>query len=429
MTRLDRERGRTRVTRLDRERRLVVSGGSCLPWTYHAVWIAGLALLVVGLVMVFSVSTAAGFFREDGDGLVYVRQQGAAAVVGLALLVLFARIDYRRFRRLAVPAAFGVALLLVAVHVPGLGRGAKGATRWLALGPLSLQPSEFAKLAVLVASAHLLALRHRLPVTFKALFGPVALVTGPVCVLILLQKDLGTALVVALVILGLFWVAGMRPAHWLATAAAGAALAVVAIVSESYRLERFLAFLDPFSDPRDKGFQIVQALLALGSGGLFGAGPGRSVQKFSYLPEAHTDMIFAVLGEELGLVGVAVVVGLFGILTISALHLARRCVDPYGRFLAAGCAFLIGGQAIVNMGGVSAALPLTGVPLPFISFGRNSLLVSLMALGIVLSVARFGPVAVPAAESVSEKVEPENVAYLDRGRRHSRARGARVGYR
>ncbi|MCZ7661688.1 MAG: putative lipid II flippase FtsW [Thermoleophilia bacterium] len=411
------------------QRDLVVSGQHRLPLAYHAVWLSGLALLVVGLVMVFSVSTAAGFFRDDGDGLIYVRQQGVAALLGLVLMVALSRIDYRRLRPLAMVALIVMLGLLVAVHVPGVGRGAKGATRWIALGGISLQPSEFAKLVVLLAAAHLLALERRRTRLFKDIFWPVALVAGPVCALILAQRDLGTALVVAIVVMGLFWVAGMRVWQWLATVGGGAMLAAAAIMSESYRVERFLAFLDPFSDPRDKGFQIIQSLLALGSGGLLGAGPGRSVQKFSYLPEAHTDMIFAVLGEELGLLGVGLVVGLFALLTISALHVARRCADPFGRLLAAGCAFLIGGQAILNVGGVTAALPLTGVPLPFISFGRNSLLVSLLALGITLSVARFGPIAVPVHRSLSEPLEPPNVAYLDRRRGHSRTRGARVGYR
>lgn len=317
---------------------------------------------------------------------------------------------------------------MLAVHLPGMGRSAGGATRWLDLGPLPLQPSEIAKLAVILVGAHFLAAKRARSGSFEGLMWPFGAVVGVVCLLILWQRDLGTALVVGVISMGLLWVAGMRGRDWLGLAVGGIGLTLVAIFTEGYRRERFLAFLDPFGQAKDSGFQIVQSFLAMGSGGWFGVGPGLSVQKFSYLPEAHTDMILAVLGEELGLVGVGVVIGLFLIFAASGLALARRCADPFGRYLVAGCTFLVVGQAGINMGGVMGAIPLTGVPLPFISYGRTNLLVVLIAVGIMLSVARFGPVTTPVA-APGERLEPPNVTHIDSRRRYGGPRGARPGHR
>ncbi|MHB8868758.1 MAG: putative lipid II flippase FtsW [Thermoleophilia bacterium] len=396
---------------------------------YQLLVASTLCLLVVGLVMVFSVSSAVGFFREDGDLLFYLRQQGLIALAGLVAMVVISRVDYRRWRLLTPLAVLGACVLLVLVHVPGIGREAGGATRWLDLGPLPLQPSEVAKLAIVMLGAHLLATKKARSGRFEDIAWPLGGFVIVVCLLILWQRDLGTALVVGVVTMGLFWVAGMRLYEWMALGVAGIALTLVAIFVEDYRRERFMAFLHPFDDVRDSGFQIVQSFLAMGSGGWFGVGPGLSVQKFSYLPEAHTDMILAVLGEEFGLVGVGVVVLLFAVFAGAGLVIARRCADPFGRFLVAGCTFLVAGQAAVNMGGVMGALPLTGIPLPFISYGRTNLLVVLVAVGIMLSVARFGPVIVTVPAAVRpERREQANVTYIDSRRRYRGSRGARVGH-
>ncbi len=389
---------------------------------------SALSLLAFGLVMVFSVSSAVGFFREDGDLNFYLRQQALVALAGLVFLVVLSRINYRWLRVLSLPAVVGACGLLLAVHVPGLGRSAGGASRWLDLGPFPLQPSEVAKLSVILVGAHLLATKRARSGSFEGLLWPFGAVVAVFCLLIVWQRDLGTALVVAVITMGLLWVAGMRARDWLGLAVGGAGLVLVAIFTEDYRRERFLAFLDPFGQAKDSGFQIVQSFLAMGSGGWSGVGPGLSVQKFSYLPEAHTDMILAVLGEELGLIGVGVVIGLFLVFGASGLALARRCADPFGRYLVAGCTFLVVGQAGINMGGVMGAIPLTGVPLPFISYGRTNLLVVLIAVGIMLSVARFGPVATPVAAH-GGRLEPPNVTHIDSRRRHGGPRGARTGHR
>lgn len=405
------------------------------PVSYHLLWGVSLALLAFGLVMVFSASSVVGLFRENPNGFYYLRQQAVTAAGGLLALFVLSRLDYRRWRRWILGAVAAAVALLLLVKLPGVGRGANGATRWLDLGFVSLQPAEVAKLAVIGLGAHLLSLRRAQSGSTRALIWPLGPVVAGICLLILAQPDLGTALIVAFVTVGLLWVAGMRAGHWLVMTGGGLLLAVVLILTADYRRERFFAFLDPFKDAQDSGFQIIQALLALGSGGWLGVGPGRSIQKFSYLPEAHTDMIFAIIGEEFGLLGVGAVILLFALFTAAAWHLARRCADPFGKFLVTGCLFLVSGQALVNIGGVLAALPLTGVPLPFISFGRTNLFVVLAAVGIMLSVARFGPVHASLTGEAGEDSwsastsigDPSNVTYLDsrrrdRGTRRSRSR-------
>ena len=401
------------------------------PRAFHLVWGSALALLVIGLVQVYSVSAALAFAQEHADPLRYLREQGGVAVAGLALAAMVFLIDYRVWRRLIPIAMLGSFALLVAVYVPGLGHTVKGATRSIVVGPVNIQPSELVKLALVLYAAHLLA-RAAGGMGWDDLW-PLGLASGVSCALIVHQKDLGTAAVVALTIMGLLWVAGIRVRRLAMLAGAGVAAIAAAILLEPYRMLRLMAFLDPSAaNPLKSGYQVRQGLLALGRGGLFGVGAGKSVQKFSYLPEAHTDMIFAVLGEEFGLIGVGIVVGLFGLFALAALQLARRCTDPFGRYLVAGCAFLIYGQSLINMGGVMAALPLTGVPLPFISYGRNNLLVVMMAVGVIMSVARWGPVAEPSTGALSSSntfLESANVTYLDSGRGHSGARSARAGRR
>jgi cell division protein FtsW len=274
-------------------------------------------------------------------------------------------------------------------------------------------------------AAHLLSLPRALQGSTADKLLPLLVVVGIVCVLIVVQPDLGTAIVVALAVLALLWVAGLRARDWVGLVVIGTTLAGILIMSADYRRERFLAFLAPFGDAKDTGYQLVQSLYALGSGGWFGVGPGRSVQKFNYLPEAHTDMIFAVAGEEFGLLGVAIIIAFFVLFVAAAVRIAGRCGDPFGRYLVVGCTVLIAGQAVLNMGGVMSALPLTGVPLPFISFGRTNLLVVLAAVGVILSVARHGPAPPTAATLDLDRQESTNVAHLDSRRRDGGSRRPR----
>ncbi len=401
-------------------------------WAYRLTWASVLLLLAFGLLMVFSASSVVGLFRENEDGFYFLRQQAITAAAGLILLFGISRLDYRRLRPLSFLGLGFAALLLILVRVPGVGSEAGGATRWLELGFISLQPSEFAKLAVVVFGAHVLSSRRILRGDQGAMFLRLVPPVGALCLLILLQPDLGTTVMVGMILLGLLWVAGMGRVQWFGLSGTAFAFAALMIATADYRRQRFLAFLDPFADAQDSGFQIVQALIAIGSGGLFGVGPGQSVQKFSYLPEAHTDMIFAIVGEEFGLLGITAVIALFAALLLSAWRIARGCADPFGKYLVAGTVFLIGGQALLNMGGVMAALPLTGVPLPFISFGRTNLLVVLAAVGIILSVARHCPLEAasgPASASSNQPKETlDNVTYLDRRRRNGGTRRPRPSH-
>ena len=314
-----------------------------------------------------------------------------------------------------------VACVLVFMHVPGVSESEGGASSWIPLGPFTFQPSEFAKLAVVVAGAHLLSMRKSRKDDFKSFMLPFGVVGALMCLLVLVEPDLGTAIIIAGLLLGLLWIGGMRFRHWILLAGVGVAGAVAFTLSSSVRMARVLSFLDPAADPHGTSFQLTQSLVALGRGGWFGVGPGESVQKFSYLPKAHTDMIFAILGEEFGLVGAGLVILLFAVFAVACWRLARQCADPMGKYLIAGCGMLVTLQAVVNIGGVIGAMPLTGVPLPFISYGRNSLIVMLLAVGLILSVARSAP-----AHRVSRVPKRyENVTDIDRRRGDSRARRAR----
>ena len=395
------------------------------PFSFHVVWIIALVLLVVGLCMMLSVSAARGLTSPGEDKYLYVKQQGITAIAGLVGMILVSRLDYRKLRGASVVVLAFMAGVLLFMHVPGVSESEGGASSWIPLGPLTFQPSEFAKLAVVLAGAHLLSMPRSRRDDFKSFMLPFGAAGMVMCLLVLAEPDLGTAIIIAGLLLGLLWIAGMKVRHWIMLAGAGAAATLALTFSSSTRMARVLSFLNPAADPHGASFQLSQSLVALGRGGWFGVGPGESVQKFSYLPEAHTDMIFAILGEEFGLIGAGLVILLLGALALACWRLARRCADPMGRYLIAGCGMLVTLQAVVNIGGVIGAMPLTGVPLPFISYGRNSLIVMLLAVGLILSVAR----SAPASRVPSDVTRYENVTDIDRRRGDRWARGARSGAR
>ena len=387
---------------------------------YHLVWISSLLLLAFGLCMLLSVSVAVS--SEDGGKFVYVKQQGIAALVGLVCLAVAVRLNYRRLKVWLWPVTGTAVMLLLLVHVPSFGQSRGGSTSWLDLGLISLQPSEFAKLAVVILGSYFLSRRRSSlgdVLSFVWPFGAIGIVF---CVLVVLEGDLGTALIIAGVIVAMFWLAGMKAKHWFFLTGAGLASALALVVTSQERMSRFLVFWDPSRDPHGSGYQLMQSLIALGRGGWFGAGPGQSIQKFQYLPEAHTDMIFSILGEELGLVGSAGVILLFVILGVASWRLASSCADGMGKLLIGSCAMLITLQAAVNIGGVTGALPLTGVPLPFVSYGRSSLVVMLTSVGLILSVARRAP-------AVAQRQFPrfDNVTNIDSWRRNRGTRRASAG--
>lgn len=390
-------------------------------FAYHGLWISVILLLVIGLCMVLSVSVAEGV--SGRDKLIYFRPQGLTALAGLAALFALSRVDYRRLRGPSLLFAGGMVLLLLLVHFPPFGQSEGGALSWLRLGPVTMQPSEFAKLALILAGAHFLSLRRSRTEEFVSRVLPFTLLGLAMCALVLLEGDLGTALIMVGLLVGMLWIGGMRLAHWLFVTAITLVGALTMIFTSKERMSRIFAFLDPWDDPAGEGYQLVQSLVALGRGGWLGVGPGESIQKFQYLPKAHTDMIFSILGEEFGLLGTGIVIVLFLLIAFAAWRLARRCADPMGKYLIAGCGMLVALQAVVNIGGVIGAMPLTGVPLPFISYGRSSLLAMLAAVGLILAVARRARVG----QSSSEVSRYGNVAGLDSRGRYRRARGARSG--
>ncbi len=340
---------------------------------------------LLGLVMVMSASSVVAL-DEYGSSWYFVSRQAAWAAVGTVALVVLAKLDYHRWRRHS-GAFVLVALALLAVVLP-IGTGTNGATRWIGVGPLTFQPSELAKLALLVWVADLLARRAAHMHNPRATLRPVIVVLAAMATLVMLEPNLGTTIVLAAIALTICYVGGapLGPlARW-ATFGIGAATALA--LAAPYRRARVLAFLDPWADPMDKGYQNIQSMVGLAEGGFWGKGLGAGTAKWGFLPLAHSDFIFAVIGEELGLVGAAAVVGLFVLLAVVGIRIALHAPDRFGLLLAVGITSWFCMQAFVNIGAVIGILPITGVPLPFISAGGSSLVFGMAAAGLLLSVAR-----------------------------------------
>jgi cell division protein FtsW len=363
-----------------------------------------LGLVAFGLVMVYS-ATSASAALANGDPAYYLKRQAVYAVLGLVLMVVMARVDFHALRALVPTLVVTSLVLLLAVLV--LGRAANGARRWISVGPAAFQPSELAKLALAVWAAAYLS-RRRPPQTLGELWRPMGLLTVVFCGLILLEPDLGTAIAIVLMLAAMLLVAGAPTRTLGAGLGIAATLGLLAVWFEPYRRARLFSFLNPWQDAQGAGFQTVQAMIGLGSGGIFGVGLGQSVQKANYLPEAHTDMIFAIIGEELGLVGATAVIAAYCAFAYAGLKIALGCRDPFGKRLATGLTALVCGQAAINLAAVMGLAPLTGIPLPFVSYGGSSLVVALASVGILLNIAGDA-----GAKSVS-----------DRGRGDSRARPA-----
>jgi cell division protein FtsW len=357
--------------------------------TFVALLAVLLALNLLGLVMVLSASSVSALDAHDSSWYVALRQ---AMFLGFGLLggALVMRVDYHRWRRLAAPALVASGILLVLVRVPGLGTTANGATRWLGWGPLIFQPSEVAKLTVLLFVADLLARRAAWMSDARATLFPVLVVLGTFGLLLMVQPNLGTTIVLGAIVLSLLYVAGTPLLPLAGLAAAGGALTAVLAFAAPYRRARVLAFLDPWKDYENTGYQTIQSLVGLASGGITGTGLGQSRAKWGFLPYAHTDFIFAIIGEELGLLGALTVVGLFVAFCVLGARAALMAPDRFGMLLAAGITSWFGVQAFINIGAVIGILPITGVPLPFVSYGGTSLVINLVAAGLLLNVARQG---------------------------------------
>ena len=380
-------------------------GGSHLE--YHLLVLVTLGLVAFGLVMVYSASSARALLSADAPSY-YLKRQAIYAVMGLVALVILSRFDFHRLRHATQPLLAVTFVLLVAVLA--IGTAVNGARRWIPIGFMNFQPSELAKLVLALWTAALLA-RKPAPRTLGELAKPIGVVVGLACALILIEPDLGTAIAIAIMVSAILVVSGTRLRLLASATGIATGIVLLAIWFEPYRRERIFSFLDPWHDPQGAGFQAVQSMIALGSGGFFGVGLGESVQKIYYLPEASTDMIFAIVGEELGLIGAMAVIAAFAVFAYAGFNIALHCRDPFGKRLAAGITALICGQAAVNVSAVMGIAPLTGIPLPFVSYGGSSLVVGLAAVGILLNIASNHAV-------VRETEVP------DRGRRNRRTRAS-----
>ena len=354
-----------------------------------------LALLAIGLAMVYSASGMKALDTLD-DPRYYLLQQSIWVGVGLVAMGVVARVDYHRYRRLALPALVIAVLLLVAVLIPGVGTRVGGASRWLRITSfVGVQPAELAKLALVVYLAFWLG-RHRDSVQRVSVTIPFLLLIGLIAGLVVAEPDLGTAIVVGAIGLAMYFVAGARLREFGALGILAAVLVTVAAVIQPYRLQRILTFLDPWSDPRGDGFQTIQMLYGLALGGPFGEGLGAGKEKFGFLPAPYTDSIFAVLGNELGLFGTLAVVLLFLVIAFKGVRIATGAPDVTGALLATGITTWLVFQAWVNMAVVASLVPMTGITLPFISYGGSSICVGLVGVGILLNIGRQG---IPRAES------------------------------
>jgi cell division protein FtsW len=368
-----------------------------------------LALTAFGLVMVYSATSARAVDGGNGQPMQYLTRQALFAAIGVVALIAAYRTPYSAWKRLAPSLVLGSILLLAAVML--VGQSVNGARRWFSLGPFAFQPSEIAKLALATWVAAYLARGRSRPGSLKELGKPLGLVAGLACVLIIVEPDLGTAIAVVVMVAGIMVVAGLPSGLLVRAFAIVAAVGMLAIWLEPYRRARFFSFLNPWHDPQGAGFQVVQAMIGLGSGGFFGVGIGHGVVKVFDLPEAHTDMIFATIGEELGLVGTGGVILAYAAFGWAGFRIALACKDPFGKYLAAGLTVLICGQAAINLAAVLAIAPLTGITLPFVSYGGSSLIAALGATGILLNIG--------SADAVERQARVR-----DRSRGDGRPRGA-----
>jgi cell division protein FtsW len=376
-------------------------------------------LLAFGIVMIPSASSVIAYLGHK-DSFYYLWRQLAYLGLGITSLLIFSRIDYRWLRKFGALAMVCTGIGLALVLIPGFGSEAGGASRWIEFGGFRFQPSELAKLAVVLYTADLLAKRGKKTLKLRELLKPLGIPFIVVGALIMKQPDLGTLLVIAISVFAMLFLAGTRLRELLALAVASVSATVVLILIEPYRFARLTAFLDPWADPKKKGFQIIQSLFAFGSGGISGLGLGLSRQKFGYLPAPYTDFIFAVIGEELGLLGTLSLVFIYILFALVIMVAVRRCNDSFGRLLGGGIGAMIMCQAVINMGSVTGMLPITGIPLPLISFGGTSLVLTLASIGILLNITTQ-----TKNKKRGAKIERDPKPRMQGGRTPRRVRGPR----
>lgn len=353
-------------------------------------WLLFCVVGLVGLGIIMNYSASAVLAQERyGDSYYFLKRTILFALVGFGGLTFTSRFSYARYRFLVYPILIAAMVAMVAVFVPGIGRTIGGARRWISLGPIAFQPSEMAKIAMIIFLAYSLEKKAKRITSFGVGFLPHILFMGMVSGVILYQRDLGAAATIAIITWLMMYVAGVKIHYLLSMGVMCLPAVIMLIAGTSYRRRRILAFLNPWDDRYGSGFQIIQSFVAFNEGGWFGRGLGQGQQKLFYLPEAHTDFIFSVVGEELGLLGALFTIALFGFFCYRGLKTALEAPDLFGRYLALGCTLFIGLAAILNMGVVMGMLPTKGLALPFISYGGTSLVVSLTAVGILLNVSTY----------------------------------------
>jgi cell division protein FtsW len=357
-------------------------------------------LVCFGLAMVFSSSsmTIPTDKITHGDPWYYTKRQAISAIIGAVGMLFCMNLHYSKLKKLVIPIFLVIIILLILVPIPFFGTTVNGATSWFRIGPLSFQPAEFAKLGIILYLASLISNKDEKFQNFKKGLLPALCVVGFVCMLIMLQPDLGSCLVLLICASVVISVGGSNLKHIFLLGTGFAAIAVMGVTlllattkpgdDGYYRVLRLTSFMNPMDRPLDEGYQIVQSLFALGHGGIVGAGFGQGIQKLHYLPEAHTDFIFAIIGEELGFIGVSLLVLVYLLLIWRGVLISIRCKDTFGTLLGIGIIGMIGFQTLLNIGGVTSAIPLTGVTLPFISYGGSSIMVTLISMGILLGISR-----------------------------------------
>ena len=358
--------------------------------TDHSILLLAVCLTCLGVVMVFSSSSIMAV-RDYGDSLHFLKHQSVYALVGFAVMALLMRVDLDILRKAAWPVLGLCVLLLLAVLVPGVGKKVGGAARWIKLAGFTFQPAEFAKLGLVLFMAHSLARKKDKVKSFRGGFLSYMLILAVLIGLLLAQPDLGSALTLSLVAVAMLMVAGSRLRYLGSAGLIALPFLYFMVMNVDYRRRRIMAFLNPWEDPSNTGFQIIQSWIAFGSGGAVGKGLGESKQKLFYLPEAHTDFIFSVIGEELGFIGVIVIASMFMLLVLRGLRTALNAPNEFSCYLAFGLTFLIGMQAFANMAVVLGMVPTKGLALPFLSYGGTSLVTTLAAIGLLLNVSRHLP--------------------------------------
>lgn len=346
------------------------------------------SLLIIGMIMVYSSSNVWAEYKY-ADSLFFLKRQLLFASVGIIAMIFIMKIPYTIWKKYTTIILFICFLLLLVVKIPGVGIVRGGARSWIGVGAFSIQPSEFMKLGLILFLAKHLTTHQKKITSFSKGFLPVISLVFIAFGLIMLQPDLGTGVVLVCTCVVMIYVAGARLYHFFGLSVIGLAGFILLIVSAPYRLKRITSFIDPWEDPLGNGFQIIQSLYAIGPGGLMGIGLGKSLQKYFYLPEPQTDFIFAIIGEELGFIGGTVIIGLFFILFWRGIKIGLEAPDNFGRFIALGIVAMITIQVMINISVVIGLIPVTGITLPFLSYGGSSLTLTLFSVGILLNISRY----------------------------------------